>query len=76
MYNGFYVVNHSLVLKYVFPLSGRLLRAFSLDFSWFRLAAWINVTEQWPYRLSWIILEVEDDDEIDNGNTLKCIYDK
>ncbi len=47
-----------------------------MDFSWFRLAAWINVTEQWPYRLSWIILEVEDDDEIDGGNSLKCIYDK
>ena len=56
--------------------AGRLLRAFNLEFSWFRLAAWINVTEQWPYRLSWIILEVEDDEDIESGNTLKCIYDK
>ena len=55
---------------------GRLLRAYNIDFNWYRLAAWINITEQWPYRLSWIIQECEDRPELEDQLTLKNIYDK
>ena len=36
----------------VVSLTGRLLRANRLQFTWERLAAWINMTEVWPYRYS------------------------
>lgn len=55
---------------------GRLLRAYGLEFPWNRLAAWINITEQWPYRLSWIILEVEDHDDLDDATSLKDVFDR
>ncbi len=29
---------------------GRLMKAFNIDFSWYHLAVWVNMTEQWPYR--------------------------
>ena len=61
---------------YPFIIPGRLLRAFNIDFSFYRLVSWINVTEQWPYRLSWIILEAEDNDKMDLNTSLKEIYDK
>ena len=54
---------------------GRLLRANHLELNWYKLAAWVNITEQWPYRLSWIILEVEDNDNLEDSVTLKNIYD-
>lgn len=56
---------------------GRLLRAHNVDFNWYKLASWINMTEQWPYRLSWIILEVEDSsDTLDDSVHLKTVYDR
>ena len=55
---------------------GRLLRALNVQFSWLKLAAWINLTEQWPYRLSWMILEVEDNDDLDDNTSLKVLYNR
>jgi len=57
-------------------LSGRLLRAYNIEFNWFKLSSWINITEQWPYRLSWIILEVEDNSDIEDPLSLKTVYDR
>ncbi|KAK3576077.1 hypothetical protein CHS0354_014081 [Potamilus streckersoni] len=57
-------------------LSGRLLRAYNIEFNWYRLASWINVVEQWPYRVSWIILFFEENDNLDSSTTLKEIYNK
>jgi len=55
---------------------GRLLRAYNIDFNWYRLAAWVNLVEQWPYRLSWIILYFEEHEELNDDITLKLIYEK
>lgn len=57
-------------------VSGRLLRAYNFEFNWYKLASWINLTEQWPYRLSWIILEVEDNNDIEDTQSLKNVYDR
>ncbi|CAK9304562.1 unnamed protein product [Gordionus sp. m RMFG-2023] len=57
-------------------VSGRLMKAFSIDFQWVRLATWVNMIEQWPYRSSWIILYFEENEHyLDNQITLKQIYD-
>jgi len=56
--------------------AGRLLRAYSIEFNWFKLSSWINITEQWQYRLSWIILEVEDNPDIEDTLSLKAVYDR
>jgi hypothetical protein len=56
--------------------SARLLRAYSIDYSWHHLATWVNITEQWPYRTSWIIWYFEDNEDLDETITLKEIYDK
>ena len=56
--------------------AGRLLRAYNIEFNWFKLSSWINITEQWPYRLSWIILEVEDNPDIEDPLSLKTVYDR
>jgi len=56
--------------------AGRLLRAYNIEFSWYRLAAWINIIEQWPYRTSWIILYYEEQEMTDNNKTLYSIYEK
>lgn len=63
-------------LMNIVAVTGRLLRAYDVDFSWFRLAAWINVIEQWPYRMSWVILEIEDDETIEECVTLKAVLDR
>lgn len=57
--------------------TGRLLKAFQIDFNWYHLANWVNITEQWPFRTSWIILYYEMMDEnLDDNTSLKTIYDK
>ena len=38
-------------LMNVIYVMGRLLKAFMVDFNWHQLAVWINITEQWPYRI-------------------------
>lgn len=62
-------------LFYLFD-SGRLLKAFQIDFDWYHLAFWINLTEQWPFRTSWIIFHHElYEEHIDDNTPLKKIYD-
>lgn len=39
----------------IIALTGRLLRAYHIDFNWRVLASWIYLNEQWPYRCSWIV---------------------
>ncbi|PWA14356.1 hypothetical protein CCH79_00018504 [Gambusia affinis] len=55
---------------------GRLLRANQINFNWDRLASWINLTEQWPYRTSWIILYLEENDGVPDQAALKSIYER
>ena len=57
---------------------GRLMKAFHIDFNWYHLAWWANLTEQWPYRLSWIALYAETHDDVleDTTTSLYDIYDK
>ncbi len=64
-------------LMNVLYVMGRLLKAFNIDFNWYRLSAWVNITEQWPYRLSWIILFVElNEDSIEETASLKQMFDR
>jgi ankyrin repeat-rich membrane spanning protein len=37
-------------LMNVIYVMGRLLKAFNIEFNWYHLATWVNITEQWPYR--------------------------
>ncbi|CAH1185599.1 unnamed protein product [Phyllotreta striolata] len=64
-------------LMNVVYVAGRLLKAFQIDFNWYRLASWINITEQWPFRTSWIIHHFDMYEEnLDDNTSLKSIYDK
>ncbi|XP_057659384.1 kinase D-interacting substrate of 220 kDa B isoform X4 [Diorhabda carinulata] len=64
-------------LMNVVYVAGRLLKAFQIDFNWYRLASWINITEQWPFRTSWIIHHYDMyEDSLDDNTSLKSIYDK
>ncbi|XP_076446293.1 uncharacterized protein LOC143283807 [Babylonia areolata] len=54
----------------------RLLRAYNIDFKWHRLAAWINIIEQWPYRVSWIIYLFEELDVVENSTSLCTLYQR
>ncbi|XP_052281428.1 kinase D-interacting substrate of 220 kDa B-like isoform X3 [Dreissena polymorpha] len=63
-------------LMNIVAVTGRLLRAYNIDFNWYRLAAWVNVVEQWPYRLSWIIMYFEENDDLSDDTTLRFIYEK
>ncbi|XP_044755573.1 kinase D-interacting substrate of 220 kDa B isoform X5 [Coccinella septempunctata] len=58
-------------------VTGRLLKSFKIDFNWYRLASWINITEQWPFRTSWILYHVEMyEDSLEESTPLKVIYEK
>ena len=46
------------LMNVVYVMS-RLMRAFHIDFNWKHLTTWVNITEQWPYRISWIIFYLE-----------------
>ncbi|KAL4230991.1 hypothetical protein ACF0H5_011364 [Mactra antiquata] len=63
-------------LMNIVAVTGRLLRAYNIDFNWHRLAAWVNLVEQWPYRLSWCIMYFEEHDDLNDDVTLKFIYEK
>lgn len=55
----------------------RLLKAFQIDFSWYRLSSWINLTEQWPLRASMIVLEHDQaGDNFEDSMSLQSVYDK
>ncbi|XP_076390426.1 ankyrin repeat-rich membrane spanning isoform X2 [Megachile rotundata] len=64
-------------LMNVVYVTGRLLKAFQIDFNWYHLAIWINITEQWPFRTSWLILHYDMyEDTLDDNMSLKSLYDK
>jgi hypothetical protein len=59
----------------IIALTGRLLRAYHIDFNWRALASWIYVSEQWPYRTSWIVMYLEEhDSELDPDANIYEIY--
>ncbi|KAL1459851.1 hypothetical protein WDU94_011804 [Cyamophila willieti] len=61
----------------VVSVTGRLLKAFQMEFSWYRLATWINMTEQWPFRMSYLIFYHETTEEIiDDNMTLQALFEK
>ncbi|KAM7403135.1 hypothetical protein PAMA_003855 [Pampus argenteus] len=60
----------------IVSITGRLLRANHIIFNWDRLASWINLTEEWPYRTSWIILFLEETEGVSDQVTLKTIYER
>ncbi|KAJ7989157.1 hypothetical protein DPEC_G00316600 [Dallia pectoralis] len=60
----------------IVSVTGRLLRANQVIFNWDRLASWINMTEEWPYRTSWLILYLEETDAVSDQITLKTIYER
>ncbi|XP_055588849.1 kinase D-interacting substrate of 220 kDa B isoform X2 [Uranotaenia lowii] len=64
-------------LMNVIYITVRLLKAFQIDFSWYRLSSWINLTEQWPLRASMIVLEHDQaGDSFDDSMSLQSAYDK
>lgn len=53
------------------------MKAFNIDFNWYHMASWVNITEQWPFRTSWIIFYYENHEkELDDDVSLKYIYEK
>ena len=50
----------------VIYVMGRLLKAFNIDFNWHHLASWANITEQWPYRTSWITLYIDCEEKLED----------
>ena len=52
-------------------------RAHDIEFEWHRLVSWVNVTEQWPYRASFLIVYAEENDQsLEDKVSLKNIYDR
>ncbi|KAG8179070.1 hypothetical protein JTE90_010099 [Oedothorax gibbosus] len=64
-------------LMNILYITGRLLKAFNIDFNWYHLSSWVNITEQWPYRTSWIIMYYEmHENEFEEMLPLKSVYEK
>ncbi|XP_026841393.1 kinase D-interacting substrate of 220 kDa isoform X8 [Drosophila persimilis] len=65
-------------LMNVIYITVRLLKAFQIDFSWYRLSSWINLTEQWPLRASMIVLHHDQfmDTSADENVSLQSVYEK
>ncbi|XP_023030560.1 kinase D-interacting substrate of 220 kDa isoform X3 [Drosophila willistoni] len=65
-------------LMNVIYITVRLLKAFQIDFSWYRLSSWINLTEQWPLRASMIVLHHDQfmDTNADENVSLQSVYEK
>ena len=60
----------------IITLTGRLLRAYYVEFNWNVLASWIYLVEQWPYRSSWIVMSFEENEsEFTDETTLLEIYE-
>lgn len=59
-------------------IQGRLLKAFNIDFNWHRLTIWVNMSEQWPLRLSALIVffEMNETKFNDDNITFKTLYEK
>jgi ankyrin repeat-rich membrane spanning protein len=62
----------------IIALTGRLLRAYHISFTWRLLANWIYLIEQWPYRSSWFIMYFEENENefSDETTPLFQIYEK
>ena len=61
----------------IIAITGRLLRAYHIDFNWRILASWIYINEQWPYRCSWIVMHYEENEHIfPEETTLNEIYEQ
>ncbi|CAF0825639.1 unnamed protein product [Brachionus calyciflorus] len=61
----------------IIALTGRLLRAYHIEFNWRVLASWIYLNEQWPYRCSWIVMYYDDhEDEFTEETTLNEVYEQ
>ncbi|KAK9503786.1 hypothetical protein O3M35_010270 [Rhynocoris fuscipes] len=56
-------------------ITARILKASGVEFNWYHLTNWINITEQWPYRTSWVIFYIETVEEVEDSASLKSIYD-
>lgn len=66
-----------MIVHDLLSISVRLLKAFQIEFSWYRLSSWINLTEQWPLRASMIVLEHDlSGDQIDDSASLQSLYEK
>ncbi|XP_022648941.1 kinase D-interacting substrate of 220 kDa-like isoform X3 [Varroa destructor] len=64
-------------LMNILHVTGRLMRAFNIDFNWYHLASWVNITEQWPCQASWLIHYCEThEQEVDDNVTLRALFDK
>ena len=64
-------------LMNVIYVMGRLLKAFKIEFNWHQLSIWINITEQWPYRTSWVIDCVEQNEQsLDLDTPLFNVYER
>lgn len=72
-----FLIEYLLVYCWNFVFLGRLLKSFQIDFNWYHLASWVNITEQWPYRTTCLILYHDAHEEtLDDSMTLKAVYDK
>ncbi|CAF3900552.1 unnamed protein product [Rotaria sp. Silwood2] len=61
----------------IIAMTGRLLRANQVIFNWRRLGCWSYLVEQWPYRISWIVVYYEDhEQEYSDDTALNTLYDK
>ena len=60
-------------LMNVIYVMGRLLKAFNIDFNWHHLASWANITEQWPYRTSWLTLYVDCEEKLEDSLPLSQV---
>ena len=63
-------------LMNVVSLTGRLLRARGIEYSWKRLAAWVSLVDGWPYKTSWLVLLIEDSNtRLQDHVSLKDLYE-
>ena len=60
-------------LMNVIYVMGRLLKAFNIDFNWHHLASWANITEQWPYRTSWLTLYIDCEEKLEDSLPLSQV---
>ncbi|OQR69440.1 kinase D-interacting substrate of 220 kDa-like [Tropilaelaps mercedesae] len=64
-------------LMNILYVTGRLMRAFNIDFNWYHLASWVNITEQWPCQASWLIHYCETHErDVEDNITLRSLFDK
>lgn len=62
-------------LLHTTSLSGRVLRAKGINFHWNGLASWVSLADAWPYRVSWLVLIMEEYSSVLPDNlTLKALY--